>query len=78
MYTGISVTTTCSQESAFSQAIATITGSMETEREGLEDYIMDTATLDECRTLWGEPEWDICTQWKYITLNTLSYVWIQT
>jgi len=51
MYTGISVTTTCSQESAFSQAIATITGSMETEREGLEDYIMDTATLDECRTL---------------------------
>jgi len=32
-----------------------IPGSMETEREGPEDYIMDTATLDECRIykLWG-------------------------
>ena len=40
----------CSQEhSALSQAIATITGSMATEREGPEGYIMDTATLDECR-----------------------------
>ena len=34
---------------ALSQAIATITGSMETEREGPVDCIMDTATLDECR-----------------------------
>ena len=50
MYTGTSIITPCSQEhSALFQAIATTTGSMKTEREGPEDYIMDTATLDESR-----------------------------
>ena len=32
--------------------------------------------LVECRALWGEPEWDICSQRKYTVLHTVSNAWI--